>query len=170
MVQRIEFRNNGVIDSLTSSMAPAIFHENLSREHAAQQRNFSGLSVITFKIETFEKDNQSSTPNALAISDIWEIETFLIRMSFEIGGQIRDSEFFSRVSEFGFWISLRGGFESAKIASARMLAKIEVARFEFRAVQSFNISVTITELLPEEGLSAFISRVDRNYFPCLPDF
>ena len=103
----LEFSNNGFIDSLTHAPAPAVFLSSLSREHAGASRDSRTLSILSIR------PTNSSTLTELQ----------LISMARTIVSHLRSGEFFSRISEDGYWIAVRGDKSSASKLSERILGQ-----------------------------------------------
>ena len=101
----VEFGNNGVIDSLTHAPAPAIFLVNLQREYSSAQREKRFISIISIQ----------ASPHGIAT------EPQLTALARTIVQHIRAEEFFSRISETGFWIAVRGGEVASKNLASRII-------------------------------------------------
>jgi GGDEF domain-containing protein len=91
----IEFANDGVSDSLTGAMAPALFHQALRREIASADREARELVIASLRIR----------PDANA--SMAELAQELIALAFLVKSHLRGSDFFSRISDTGFWLLLR---------------------------------------------------------------
>jgi GGDEF domain-containing protein len=105
----VEFRNNGISDSLTGTMAPSTFHENLKREISNAERSKQKLTVLGISVSPINFENRSS------------YETALIEIAHELRLQLRGGEFFSRISDDGFWIFMRGDELDAEKFFLRLL-------------------------------------------------
>lgn len=94
-LRQVEFSNDGVSDSLTLTMSPALFHENLKREISAAKREGRDLAllVIALKPELFES--------------VAKFQEALIELSFTLRSGLRGGDFFARISDRGFWVLLR---------------------------------------------------------------
>jgi GGDEF domain-containing protein len=101
-LRELEFQSDGVTDSLTSSMAPALFHENLKREVATAGREGRELTLVSI---TVQPDNFLSCG---------EFQESLIALAFHLEKGLRGGDFFARISDCGFWILLRTDEEKAK--------------------------------------------------------
>ncbi len=101
-LRELEFQSDGVTDSLTSSMAPALFHENLKREVATAGREGRELTLVSI---TVQPDNFLSCG---------EYQESLIALAFQLEKGLRGGDFFARISDCGFWILLRTDEEKAK--------------------------------------------------------
>ncbi len=122
----LEFRNNGVIDSLTLTMAPALFYENLRRELANAQRQGFPISVVSLTLmddSGLSGAGRGGDLDSLLVfhSEVSLIEEVLIRLAFELQQAIRSDEFFSRICESGFWWLVHGDFEVAAMAVDRIV-------------------------------------------------
>ena len=94
-VSAIEFENDGVTDSLTGVMSPSLFHENLKREISRAGRQDHGLAVISISVKP---------RNFQSVSLLQEE---LIRIADTLREQLRGGDFFTRISDLGFWALLR---------------------------------------------------------------
>ena len=106
-MSHLEFSNNGVVDSLTHSPAPAIFLENVKREHSNALREMRPISILS--IQARDSANVTSAQ--------------LIEMARLITKHMRSGEFYSRISESGFWISVRGSEAAAITLSQRIMGQ-----------------------------------------------
>jgi len=106
-MSHLEFSNNGVVDSLTHSPAPAIFLENVKREHSNALREMRPISILS--IQARDSTNVTSAQ--------------LIEMARLITKHMRSGEFYSRISESGFWISVRGSEAAAITLSQRIMGQ-----------------------------------------------
>ena len=135
----LEFSNNGLIDSLTRTPAPAIFLSELSREFAGTRRNKQSLTILSLR---------SSDPESIT-------EHQIIAMSKSIQASLRQGEFFSRISEDGYWIALRGDSTSAKNLLMRILADNAHTQW----------STSVTESAQYQSFNELISAIDKAHFP-----
>lgn len=143
MIQTIEFRNNGIVDSLTGSMAPELFYENLRREIAAAHRDQKSLSVVSIVVPQRSVGIEAESEYVFAER--------LIKIASKIDHGTRADEFFSRISENGFWILIRGPHADAEIAIDR--AKLDS-----------DIKVDVIEKSEGEPLHSWIHRIDSVHF------
>ena len=102
----LEFRNNGVIDSLTLTMAPALFYENLRRELANAQRQGFPISVVSLTLmddSGLSGAGRGGDLDSLLVfhSEVSLIEEVLIRLA--------------------FWWLVHGDFEVAAMAVDRIV-------------------------------------------------
>ncbi len=91
----VEFQSDGSADSLTASMAPALFHENLKREIATAAREGRELTVVALALASS------------AFSSVVKFQEALIEIAFAIKSGLRGGDFFARISDSGFWMLLR---------------------------------------------------------------
>lgn len=154
----IEFRNNGLIDSLTQTLAPELFQENLKRDIATSQRGGTPLAIIC--INLVQSESKEQVPGYY----LSLLEESLIKWAFEIESNIRGGEYFSRISESGFWILIRGEQVAADIARERIVSSIsgylpqQIIEFGF-AFKSSCVSYQLGE-----SLYNYIQRVDLVHF------
>ena len=94
-VRAIEFENDGVTDSLTGVMSPSLFHENLKREISRAGRQDYDLAVISISIKP---------RNFQSVSLLQEE---LIKIANTLREQLRGGDFFTRISDLGFWALLQ---------------------------------------------------------------
>ena len=92
----IEFRNNGVSDSLTNSISPTIFYSMLEREIALTLRKEVQLSIVTVEIPGANNDRQM----------------FIANSGLKLC--LRKGDFYSRIAVRGFWVCLRGNLKAAE--------------------------------------------------------
>ncbi len=97
----VEFQSDGSADSLTASMAPALFHENLKREIATAGREGRELTIVALAL----------APSAFA--SVATLQEALIEIAFAISSGLRGGDFFARISDCGFWVLLRTDASSA---------------------------------------------------------
>ncbi len=94
-LREVEFRSDGLTDSLTQSMSPALFHEALKREIASAKRDQRDLAVLALSLRTENFDTTA------------EFEEALIQIAFALRMGLRGGDFFARISDNGFWVLLR---------------------------------------------------------------
>jgi len=94
-VSAIEFENDGITDSLTGVMAPSLFHENLKREISRAGRQDYDLAVISISVKP---------RNFQSVSLLQEE---LIKIADTLREQLRGGDFFTRISDLGFWALLQ---------------------------------------------------------------
>lgn len=142
----VEFHNNGVIDSLTHAPAPAIFLENLKREHARFSRSTQPISVISFSLAPSSLTGDGSTD-----------EEKLIEMARRIRREMRSDEFFTRISEYGFWAYINGSYYDAEALASRIVKKLGSKR-----ENTWYISVS--ECVPGRSCDDWIKALDLLHF------
>ena len=91
----IEFRSDGLTDSLTAGMSPALFHENLKREIATAEREARELTIASLVLQP------------TAFTSVATFQEALVEIAFAIKDGLRGGDFFARVSDTGFWVLLR---------------------------------------------------------------
>jgi GGDEF domain-containing protein len=107
-LQSVEFLNDGISDSLTQTMAPGLFHDNLKREIARTIRESQELTILSVTV---------SPQNFETVS---RYEKALIEIGHDLRSQLRGGEFFSRISDDGFWILLRSNEGEAEKVMKRL--------------------------------------------------
>ena len=107
-LREIEFKSDGIADSLTSSMAPALFHENLKREISTADREGRELTIVSVL---------DDPENYLSAG---EYQESLIALAFALEKNLRGGDFFARISDCGFWILLRTDEETAAAVVDRL--------------------------------------------------
>jgi len=139
-LRKLEFRSDGLVDSLTLSMAPAIFHENLAREFSNSQRDSRDLTIASISL------NPNGFQNAA------EFQEVLIDMAFAIKRRLRGGDFFARISDCGFWILLRTDVAGAE----KVLVRLDLPRHD-----DLQINYVARKYLTFEE---WIGEVDRLHF------
>jgi len=106
----IYFGNNGEIDLLTGSMAPSRFNQTVKRDIDLAKRNGGLLTIISLRIDVprLIKNKYLNQPIEQVKSDL---ESFLIKINFELKLILRSSDCISRVSVTGFWILINSANE-----------------------------------------------------------
>ena len=136
----IEFKSDGVTDSLTSSMAPALFHENLKREIATASREGRELTIV------------SALLNPEEYSSAGEYQESLIALAFALEKNLRGGDFFARISDCGFWILLRTNEETAESV---------INRLDLPRRDELTIKLAARKL---SGYAEWIERIDQLHF------
>ena len=136
----IEFASDGVSDSLTLTMSPAIFHENLKREIASAKRDGNDLSVLSIRL--LPENYQS----------IEAFEEALIAIAFTLRTKLRGGDFFARISDAGFWVLLRGDVSD----KSALLERLDLA--------SHNLESYIVARKYQDA-TQWIERIDQIPFP-----
>lgn len=109
MIVEIEFKNNGLIDSLTHAPAPAVFFENLRREFSSAKREGRNISLISL---------QSLTIETVTEPQLTALARAIVR-------HLRSDEFFTRISESGFWICVKGDSIAAENLATRIVDHVD---------------------------------------------
>jgi GGDEF domain-containing protein len=104
----VEFKSDGLVDSLTLAMSPQLFHENLKREIAIASREARELTVVSLTLDITK------------FSTLAEIQEVLIEIAHLLKGELRGGDFFSRISDCGFWILLRTDEAGADLVMQRL--------------------------------------------------
>jgi len=107
-LRAVEFQSDGVADSLTLTMAPALFHVNLKREIASAKRENRDLAVLSISLR----------PDRFAT--VAEFQEGLIALAFALRTSLRGGDFFARISDRGFWVLLRTGEVDAGLIVKRL--------------------------------------------------
>ena len=129
----LEFMSDGNLDSLTLSMAPALFHENLKREISTALREARELTIVSLQVN----------PDGFASLSLYQ--EALIEIAHHLRTQLRGGDFFSRISDQGFWILLRTDLVGAKLVVERLnLAHHEKISINFVVRGSHNYSEWIS--------------------------
>jgi GGDEF domain-containing protein len=137
----IEFRNDGVSDSLTLTMSPSLFHESLKREIATASRENRDLAVLSISLEPEH------------FSSVSGIQEELVKLAFLLRTQLRGGDFFARISDLGFWVLLRTDEASVE--------KI-VERLGIEDQPKYSISVIARK---HDRYDEWIKRIDLIHFP-----
>lgn len=170
MERELEFRNNGIVDSLTRSMAPELFYQSLGRELANGDRDGRPVSLILLRLEWDSPED----------FNVVTMEISLVALAFYISQLVRGGEFFSRISNVGFWIAIRGDLSVAQAALDRILESlhlhlssyednhIAVSGSDQDGIEGEGISYRLTSHViqrePNEDLLQFLNRADRLHF------
>ena len=157
-MSHLEFSNNGVVESLTHSPAPAIFLENVKREHSNALREMRPISILS--IQARDSTNVTSAQ--------------LIEMARLITKHMRSGEFCSRISESGFWISVRGSEAAAITLSQRIMGQGLMSQgiLSGRETNTNTESesqyrywrTSVIECAPSKDLNSWIKSVDLAHF------
>jgi GGDEF domain-containing protein len=97
----IEFANNGILDSLTGAPAQSVFMTQLRQAISRTDRSGEKLCILTFKFN----DGKNATENL----DLTKSTSALISISQILNTSLRGGDFFTRMSQLGFWVCLHGG-------------------------------------------------------------
>ena len=139
-LRAIEFESDGIADSLTSSMAPALFHENLKREISTADREGRELTIVSVLVDP---------ENYLSAG---EYQESLVALAFALEKNLRGGDFFARISDCGFWILLRTDEETA----AAVVDRLDLPRRD-----ELTIKLAARKL---SGYAEWIDRIDQLHF------
>ncbi len=139
-LREIEFRSDGVSDSLTSSMSPALFHENLKREVSTADREGRELTIVSVVVDP-EK-----------YLSLGEYQESLIALAFALEKNLRGGDFFARVSDCGFWILLR----TEEVSAQGVIDRLDLPRRD-----ELTIKLAARKL---SNYSEWIERIDQLHF------
>lgn len=129
----IEFKSDGLVDSLTLSLSPFLFHENLKREISISSREDRKLTIVSLTL----------LPEG--ITSIAELHEELIEVAHALNGELRGGDFFARISDCGFWLLLRTDEIGARLVMQRLeCARRQNVRINFAARGSLNYNEWIT--------------------------
>ncbi len=104
----LEFKSDGLVDSLTLSISPFLFHENLKREISVASREARELTIV------------SITLDSKGYESIADIQENLIEIAHLLKRELRGGDFFARISDCGFWILLRTDQSGAELVMQRL--------------------------------------------------
>ena len=104
----LEFKSDGLVDSLTLSISPFLFHENLKREISVASREARELTIVSITLD-FE-----------GYESIADIQENLIEIAHLLKRELRGGDFFARISVCGFWILLRTDQSGAELVMQRL--------------------------------------------------
>ena len=113
-LRAIDFRSDGVRDSLTESMSPSLFQENLQREFATAIRESRELTIASIVL---------SPENFGTVAQFHEA---LIAIAFTLSDGLRGGDFFARVSDAGFWVLLR----TDEVGAANVIRRLDLPRHD----------------------------------------
>jgi GGDEF domain-containing protein len=137
MIVEIEFRNNGVIDSLTHAPAPAHFFDNLHREFSRANRETKNISLISLQ--------------SMNCEHVTEFQ--LTALARAILRHLRSDEFFTRISESGFWIYVKGDSLAAEKLASRIMQD-----------EDSQWRCSIVECQPTTTIEEWIHAIDLQHF------
>lgn len=159
----MEFFNNGLHDSLTHAPAPAIFLEKLAREFSSARRDFRTLALLSLQ--------------AYDLPEISIGELEMVALARAIEKSLRSDEFYSRISESGFWIAIRGDKEDALALQRRVAGNLRFQEITTREITTRELAekgqkqrwlASVIECEPSVELTTledWIQSVDRIHFP-----
>jgi GGDEF domain-containing protein len=139
-LREIEFTSDARRDSLTLSISPELFHENLLREIAASKRSGQELTIVSLvlRVERF--------------SSVALFQEALIEIAYSLRHELRGEDFFARISDTGFWLLLHArGDETPAI----------IERLKLPHHQELSISSVARERLEYKE---WIKKVDQIHF------
>ena len=139
-LREIEFRSDGVSDSLTSSMSPALFHENLKREISTADREGRELTIVSVLVDP---------ENYLSAG---EYQESLVALAFALEKNLRGGDFFARVSDCGFWILLR----TEEVSAQGVIDRLDLPRRD-----ELTIKLAARKL---SNYGEWIERIDQLHF------
>ncbi len=159
----MEFFNNGLHDSLTHAPAPAIFLEKLAREFSSARRDFRTLALLSLQ--------------AYDVPEISIGELEMVALARAIEKSLRSDEFYSRISESGFWIAIRGDKEDALALQRRVAGNLRFQEITTQEITTQELAekgqkqkwlASVIECEPSVELTTledWIQSVDRIHFP-----
>ncbi len=159
----MEFFNNGLHDSLTHAPAPAIFLEKLAREFSSARRDFRTLALLSLQ--------------AYDLPEISIGELEMVALARAIEKSLRSDEFYSRISESGFWIAIRGDKEDALALQRRVAGNLRFQEITTQEITTQELAekgqkqrwlASVIECEPSVELTTledWIQSVDRIHFP-----
>lgn len=101
-LREVEFDNDGLTDTLTQTMAPGLFYQNLKREIATAKRESRELTILSVAI------------NKRLLGLVTYSERELKNLGDLLTTNLREGDFCSRISDHGFWVLLRTGESDVK--------------------------------------------------------
>jgi len=151
---RIEFRENGIFDSLTGAPTFRFFRSQLEREIALRKRSTEPLSIVTIFVSRPVDDGE-----------VFMLNQGILRVS-------RNEDFYCRASENGFWICLRSDALGATKASDRILKSCthifeQISEYGIIEKNDFKIPYIHSEIHEYHGgisLEKFIEQIDKKFF------
>ncbi|CAB4609566.1 MAG: hypothetical protein F2589_02590 [Actinobacteria bacterium] len=149
----IYFVNDGETDLLTGSMSPNLFNQFVRRDAELADRNGTKLAIISVKIKINELvpseilDNQINTITS-------DVESLLIKLSFQLSKAIRQSDCLARTSKLGFWILVTyENINNLEVLISRILEKTSIP--------------TVINFIPRSGNQTQLSwyeNIDNSHF------
>ncbi|MEJ0014411.1 MAG: hypothetical protein WDN07_02285 [Actinomycetota bacterium] len=139
-LREVEFRNNGVTDSLTETMAPTLFHEALKREIASAKRDQRDIAVLAISLKPQR------------FGSISEFQEALIEIAFALRMGLRGGDFFSRISDAGFWALVR----TSELHGETIINRLDLPHHD--AIESYIVARKYDEY------TEWIDRIDHLYF------
>ena len=139
-LREIEFRSDGLTDSLTETMSPTLFHEALKREIASAKREERDLAVLSISLNTAN------------FSSVTLFQEALIEIAYALRMGLRGGDFFARISDDGFWILL----QTDELNGEVVLKRLDLPHHD--ALQSYIVARKFEEY------SEWIDRIDQIHF------
>ena len=160
----LEFKNDGISDSLTGVPSPALFLENAAREFASARRDLRPLSILSLRYLHLPQCPQPPQPYSSHVTEaeresiqLTELTEFdLVALARSIQKVLRKGEFFTRISESGFWIAIRGDTKASEILSERIRSTFDQEKNQWRA--------STIECTPLITFDQWIESADRIHF------
>lgn len=147
------FENDGEIDLLTGAMSPNRFNQIVKRDIEIAERNGGPLAIISLKLD-IEKLLAKELKDVSVKMIKSEIESFLIKINFDLKSITRGSDCISRVSQTGFWIFINAATpEGLQLLKNRIIDLIPT-----------NISVEIIPREKNQNQSSWYQSVDLKHF------
>ena len=138
--KKLEMKNNGKIDLLTESQTPSAFLRNIRKTIATIER---GILKPEIAIATFRLCSECEVNEIKIFSDC-------------IGASIRDSDYFARMSERGFWVVIHGNKQECELVIRRIRKNAGKKVCEVRT--------NILMRMDGEKREVWVHRVDRDHF------
>ena len=136
----VEFSSDGSSDSLTLTMSPALFHENLKREISVAKREDRDLAILVISLKPELFDSAA------------KFQESLIKLGFALKSGLRGGDFFARVSDRGFWVLLR---------TSEINADVIVQRLDLGSIDELEIYFVERKY---DNHAQWIERVDQLHF------
>ncbi len=160
----LEFKNDGISDSLTGVPSPALFLENAAREFASARRDLRPLSILSLRYLHLPQCPQPPQPYSSHVTEaeresiqLTELTEFdVVALARTIQKVLRKGEFFTRISESGFWIAIRGDTKASEILSERIRSTFDQEKNQWRA--------STIECTPLITFDQWIESADRIHF------
>ena len=139
-IRDLEFGSDGISDSLTLTMSPALFHESLKREISTAKRDGRDISIVSISLTV------ESFPSISAL------QQSLIELAFTLRNELRGGDFFARTSDVGFWVLIRAPQTQAHL----MVERTGLARRD-------DLRIDVVERGDDEH-DAWVERIDQIHF------
>ena len=136
----VEFQSDGSADSLTASMSPALFQENVKREIATAAREVRELTMVALALEPAD------------FASIANFQEALIEIAFALKSGLRGGDFFARISDSGFWVLLR----TDESGAAAVIDRLDLPHHD-------NLTIHIVAR-KYSGYEEWIERIDQLHF------